>query len=251
VPQYSSDLDARMLTMDEVAGAAARDLDAYRARVARLPYERKGILYSELFFFQICASRARPRRILESGRARGQSTLLLAVAFSELPVVSIEFDRDSPDAPVAKERLRSCRNVELHFGDATRLLPALAQAGDVALIDGPKGFRALRLALRLLAQGRARMIFVHDVGRDTPERRFLEKHLPRTLYSDDPRFAGIAHVLDAAASGHIPVGHRWEAGGAPLGYGYTLACLQWDPGVAYRRLIWAAVVAGLAQRFGG
>jgi len=240
-----------MLTMDEVARVAAQHLDAYRARVARVPYERKGILYSEMFFFQICASHARPRRILESGRARGQSTLLLAVAFPELPVVSIEFDPDSPDVPVAEERLRSCRNVELRFGDATRLLPALAQAGDVALIDGPTSFRALRLALRLLAQGRTRMIFLHDLGGDTPERHFLENHLPGTLYSDDPRFARIAHVLDAAASGDIPLGHQWEAGGAPLGYGYTLACLQWNPRVGYRRLGWAAVVAGLGRRFGG
>ena len=246
----SSDPEARMLTMDDIARAAARDLDGYRARVARVPYERKGILYSEMFFFQVCVSHARPRRILESGRARGQSTLLLAVVFPELPVISIEHDPDSPDVPVAQERLRSCRNVELRFGDATRLLPALAQAGDVALIDGPKGFRGLRLALRLLAEGRARMIFLHDVGRDTPERRFLEKYLPGTLYSDDPRFARIAHVLDAAASGDIPLGHQWETGGAPLGYGYTLACLQWNPRVSYRRLRWAAMVAGLSRRVG-
>lgn len=237
--------------MDEVARIAARDLDAWSTRIAQVPYERKGILYSEMFFFHACVSTVRPKRILESGRARGQSTLLLAVAFPELPIVSIEFDRDSPDAPMAAQRLQSRRNVELRFGDATRLLPAMAQAGDVALIDGPKGFRALRLALRLLAQGRTRLVFLHDVGPETRERAFLEKHLPRTLYSDDPRFAGIAHALDAAAADDIPPGHRWEAGGAPRGYGYTLACLQWRPEVGYRRLWCAAVLAGLGRRFGG
>ena len=95
------------------------------------------------------------------------------------------------------------------------------------------------------------MIFLHDVGRDTPERRFLEKHLPRTLYSDDQRFAGIAHVLDVAASGDIPLGHRWETGGAPRGYGFTLACLQWRLDVSYRRLGWAALLAGLGRRIAG
>ena len=237
-----------MMTLNDVGRAATRDLEAYRARVEPLPYERKGMLYSEIFFFQVCASHIAPSRILESGRARGQSTLLLAIAFPELPVISIEFDRDSPDAPIAEARLRGYRNVELQYGDATRLLPDLARRGDVAIIDGPKGFRALRLALRLLAQGRVGMVFLHDVGPGTPERRFLEMHLPATLYSDDPRFAGIAHVLDGAASGEIPPGHRWEAGGAPLGYGYTLACLHLNPEINYRRLGWAALASGLAHR---
>lgn len=244
------DTAAKALTLDEIARVAVRDLDAWRARVAKVPYERKGILYSEMFFFHACVTKVRLKRILESGRARGQSTLLLALAFPEVPIVSIEFDLDSPDAAVAAQRLEDCRNVQLLFGDATRLLPAIAQPGDVAVIDGPKSFRALRLALRLLAQGRARMVFLHDVGRNTPERRFLEKHLPGTLYSDDPRFAGIAHVLDAAAADDIPAGHRWEAGGAPRGYGFTLACLQWQPDAGYRRLWCAAVLAGLSRRRG-
>ena len=237
------------MTLNDVGRAATRDLEAYRARVEPLPYERKGMLYSEIFFFQVCARQIAPARILESGRARGQSTLLLAIAFPELPVISVEFDRNSPDAPVAEARLRGYGNVELRYGDAMRLLPDLARKGDVAIIDGPKGFRALRLALRLLAQGRIGMVFLHDVGPGTPERRFLEKHLPDTLYSDAPGFAGVAHVLDGAASGEIPAGHRWEAGGAPLGYGYTLACLQLNPEINYRRLLWAARAAGLAHRF--
>src|SRR5262245_39644178 len=126
-----------MLTMDEAARGARASLEAFRARVASVPYERTGILYSEMFFLSVCAAAARPRRILESGRARGQSTLLLAIAFPELPVISIEHDPNSPDVPVAAARLQGRANVELRFGDATRLLPALAQPGDIALIDGP------------------------------------------------------------------------------------------------------------------
>lgn len=240
----------RPLTMGEVAGAAAHQLDAYRARVSRVPYERKGILYSEMFFFYLCARAARPARILESGRARGQSTLLLAMCFPDLPIISLEHDAASPDVPVAAARLQPFRNVELRFGDATRVLPAIAQPGDVALIDGPKGFRALRLALRLLAQRRVAMVFLHDVAPGTPERRFLEKRLPSTLHSDDPRFAGIAHSLDAAAD-DIPEAHRWQGNGAARGYGYSLACLQHSPDAAYRRAWVAAVLTGLADRAGG
>lgn len=239
-----------MLTMDEIVRAASISIDDYRARVAHIPYERKGILYSEMFFFKLCASAVRPKRILESGRARGQSALLMALSFPNLPIISIEHDPKSPDVTVAEQRLRNFNNVELKFGDATRLLPEIAQPGDITIIDGPKGFLALRLALTLLAQGRTRMIFLHDVGKGTAERKFMEKYLPSTLYSDDPRFVELAYKLDISAVDSIPFGRRWEPDGAPLGYGFTLACLQWRPDENYRRLWWAAVLTGLARRAG-
>lgn len=221
--------------MAGVARAAAAELDAFRARVAGVPYERKGILYSEILFLYLCAKAAGARRILESGRARGQSTALLALCFPQLAILSVEHDAASPDAAVAAARLRGFRNVELRFGDATRILPAIAQPGDIALIDGPKGFRAVRLALRLLARGRVAMVFLHDVGPGTPERRFLERRLPATLYSDDPRFAGIAHSLDAPAG---PLADSWESGK----YGYSLACLAFQENIPYRRLWLAALL---------
>lgn len=234
-----------MLTLEEVVAAAKTELEAYAARVRGLPYERKGILYSEVFFLWLCARAAAPKRILESGRARGQSTLLLAECFPALPVISLEHDPRSADVPVAAERLRGRANVDLQFGDATTALPRLAQPGDVALIDGPKGWRGIRLALRLLAEGRVGMVFVHDVLPGTPERRFLEKWLPHALYSDHPRFAVVAHPLDAAVADTIPAGQRWRPDGA--GYGYSLACLQTPAQGRLRRARLAAVLAGLRK----
>lgn len=235
-----------MLTIDEVVAAAKVELEAYGARVRGPPYERKGILYSEVFFLWLCARAAAPKRILESGRARGQSTLLLAECFPALPVISLEHDPASADVAVAVERLRGRANVELQFGDATSALPRLARPGDVALIDGPKGWRAIRLALRLLAGGRIGMVFVHDVLPGTPARRFLESWLPHALYSDHPRFAAVAHPLDAAVADTIPVGQRWRPGGAAR-YGYSLACLQPPTHGRLRRARLAAVLAGLRR----
>src|ERR1044072_8934079 len=116
--------------------AAAEMLPAFQSRAAGLPYERKGILYSEMFFLYLCAQAVKPSRILESGRARGQSTLMLSTIFSDLQVVSIESDPTSPDVQVAQERLRGRDNVSMRFGDATRILPVEVQKGDVVLIDG-------------------------------------------------------------------------------------------------------------------
>jgi len=235
-----------MLTIDDVVRLAEQELPAYAERVRGLPYERKGILYSEMFFLSICARAAAPERILESGRARGQSTLLLATCFPHLPIISLEHDPRSPDVPVAAGRLSGRANVDLRFGDATRVLPRVAQAGDAALIDGPKGWRGVRLALRLLAEGAVRMVFVHDVLPGTPERRFLEKWLPHALYSDDRRFAAIAHRLDAGIADSIPAEQRWRGGSQP-GYGYSLACLQAPASGSLGLARLAAVFAGLRR----
>lgn len=229
--------------------AAGESLSAFQIRVAGIPYQRKGILYSEMFFLYLCAQAVNPSRIFESGRARGQSTLLLSTIFSELPVVSIESDPNSPDVPVAQERLRGRDNVSLRFGDATRILPAEVRQGDLVLIDGPKGFRGLRLALRLLATAKVAQVFVHDCGLGSEERAFLDAHIHGALYSDSIEFARIARTLDTACWADIPPDRRFDGGRPPRAYGYGLACIPFDSAVSYRTLFTRAVVAGLKSRF--
>lgn len=238
-----------MLSLADIRAAAAERLTGFQKRIAGVPYERKGILNSEMFFLFLCAQRAAPRRILESGRARGQSTLLLSLLFPDLRVVSIEHDAASPDVAVASERLRGRANVDLRFGDATGILSAEVQNGDIVLIDGPKGFRGLRLALRLLATGRPAQVFVHDCGAGSVERAFLEAHVPRVLYSDSIEFAQLAHVLDKDCWGSIPADRRFEGTRAPVSYGYGLACLQHDAAVSYRFLLARAGIADLRHRY--
>lgn len=236
------------LNLESINAAAARELDSFRARVVGVPYERKGILYSEMFFLYLCAQRVAPRRVLESGRARGQSTLLLSKLFPDLPIISVEHDRSSPDVPVANERLASCANVDLRFGDATRILPAEVRKGDIVLIDGPKGFRGLRLALRLLATGRPELIFVHDCGVGGAERCFLDANVAGTLFSDAIEFARIAHVLDAACWAGMPTDRRFVGNHAPLAYGYGLACLPRNDKAPYWWLLMRAGIEGFLHR---
>lgn len=228
---------------------ARHGLDAFRAIVADVPYEHKGILYSEMFFFLTCAGAVAPRRILESGRARGQSTLILSRCFPETPIISIEYDRNSPDVAVAADRLKTSANVDLRFGDACEVLPAIAEDGDVAIIDGPKGHRGLRLALRLLTTRKVQLVFVHDTSPGTAERSFLERRMPRQVrYSDDPLFAEIAHVLDGNAETDIPPERRYAAVRGRYGYGFSLACIPFRPEAHYGGLLLAAVWDGFANR---
>lgn len=237
-------------TYETLAALGTREIERFRRIAERVPYERKRILYSEMFLFYLGARHAGARRLIESGRARGQSTLLMSLLFPELEIVSFEFDRDSPDVPVAAKRLAGCANVELRFGDATAMLPALLRPDDVVLIDGPKGMRGLRLALRCLAFQRCPALFVHDMIQGSVERAFADRHLPEALYSDDLRFAALSHVLDDACREAIPPGRRFRADRA-AGYGFSLACIPARRSRAYRalgaRALWHGVKHRLAR----
>lgn len=184
-------------SIDDVRLHADRLRPRFEAAVAAIPYEPKGILFSEMLFLRAAAECRGVRRIIESGRARGQSTEVLCAAFPDRPVVSIEYAPDSPDVPVAEARLKHYDNVTLDFGDARRLIPPMLEPGDLVLIDGPKRFAAWQLALRLLSTGLPEMVLVHDCDRGLPERKLLEARLPEALFSDDPEFVRAHAELDA------------------------------------------------------
>src|SRR5207244_6775980 len=56
-----------------------------------------GIWESEMFLFYAAVKPFAPKQILESGRARGKSTLILARCFADARIISIEYDRQSED----------------------------------------------------------------------------------------------------------------------------------------------------------
>ena len=167
----------------------------YIEQTRGLSHETKGIRRSEMFFFYASVAALNPARIVESGRARAQSTLVLARLFPRALVVSLESDSLSPDARVAAERLREYRNVECRFGDSLLLLPELLQAGDVVLIDGPKDFRALKLAFRLLRRGQPTAVFVHDLWLVLA--RIVDRYVPRRNWVMNRRRLN-ASVLDGS-----------------------------------------------------
>lgn len=232
-----------------IVNAIHSEMPAFSELMQTVPYERKGVLYSEMLFLKACASLTDAKRVLESGRARGQSTLLLAKLFPSMPIVSVEHDPNSPDVSIAAARLSGFSNVDLRFGDATALLPAIAQEGDIVLIDGPKGHRGVRMALTLLASGKVPLVFLHDTVIGGPERAFLERALPSITYSDDSTFADHTHDLDSSAQDDLPAVNRYLDGKRPVeGYGYSLACIPYDPACNYRWLLVKTVLDGFLHR---
>src|SRR4029077_15909071 len=88
------------LTKTAVADRAAGLLRQYRDAIAPIPPEAGfgGIWESEMFLFYAAVRPYVPKQILESGRARGKSTFILARCFPDAHIISVEFDRHSENA---------------------------------------------------------------------------------------------------------------------------------------------------------
>ena len=215
--------------------------------IKNIPYENKGILYSEMFFLYLNSINLEPLRIIESGTARGQSTLILSKLFPEAKIISIEYDKQSKDVLIASERLSKQKNVTLKYGDSNYIFPKIFQNGstDIAIIDGPKGYKAVRLAIKTLKYKNVKFIFVHDTSFDTKERIFLEKHLTFAIYSDHPKLATITHKLDAARKVKMEDKFTFKENKK---YGYSLACIQNNPEKSYQHLILLSYIVQFLER---
>lgn len=219
---------------------AEKCLPVYLARTGQLPHETKGIRRSEMFFLYAAVADLAPSRIIESGRARAQSTLELSLLFSDAAIISIESDPNSPDVVVAAERLREQRNVDCRFGDARRILPELVQPGDVVLIDGPKDFRALKLALQLLSRKKPAAVFVHDLWPGSPARGFVDCRLRSALLSDDPEWVRRYADLDGKEAVALLPNERHA-------YGATFGCFLAGAENYRRRLLECLLAQGIER----
>ncbi len=183
-------IESPSLTKTAVADRADALLPEYREIIGSIPAEAGfgGIWESEMFLFYAAVKPYAPKQILESGRARGKSTLILSLSFPESRIVSVEYDRQSENAAAAEAKLKPCSNVELLYGDSRQVLPERLQTSNAVLIDGPKDFRALKLALDLLRTGKPCAVFVHDFPPNSPQRKFVDRNWPNAFFGDDPLF---------------------------------------------------------------
>lgn len=230
------------ITPEATWARAGELIDSFKIAIADLPYEAKGVLYSEMLFLNAAVGPDFDALILESGRARGQSTHILSLMYPAARIRSVELLRDHADATVAEARLADRPNVQLDYGDSRALLADWIEPDAVVVIDGPKGFRAIKLALDLLRTGRPRCVFVHDTYQGDPTRRFIDHHLPESLSSDAPEFVDqFKHLDDACWDNEGRDGHdRWLPyqfeGRTQQSYGPTIICIPFRPGRPYRFL---------------
>lgn len=188
------------LSIENTLTHAERLVATYRPWAESIVRSPRGVLHSEMLFFFAIVQSLKPGQIIESGRAQGQSTLLASLCFPDTPIISIERDASHPDVAIAKERLADQKNVQCLFGDARVELPARTQEGDVVLIDGPKDFRALKLAGQLIRENKPAAVFLHDCHKGSAIRDYLDRHMPWTFFADDPTFQQRYKKLDGASA---------------------------------------------------
>ena len=188
--------------------------------IAAEPYEPRGILHSEMALIIHICRRLGIEVVIESGRARGQSTYMLAKYLPDQHIGSVEL-RDHPDEAIARERLSRFSNVALHNGDGCSYVPMLCSRSDrptAILLDGPKGAAAVSILRRCFFQYPHVLVgFIHDMrrldhGAPSPHRADAIARLPNHAFSDDPRIVSAASWMDAtiiAAGG--PAGPAHEA----------------------------------------
>lgn len=229
-----------------------KQLDAFWQNVPFAPYEKKGVLFSEMLFLLAAAIEAHPPRIFESGRARGVSTFWLGTIFPESEIVSIEIDPDSPDITYAAKNVSALSNVDCRFGDARQILLDEVRPADIVFIDGPKGWRAIRLVLEVLDNCKPQAIFLHDCYQGSLERHFLDRWDTGAFYSDNSTFLELVRPIDETCWEHrkqeqadefpapyiSPIGHSGS-------YGPTLACIPYNKSLNYTKLLWKARITGV------
>jgi hypothetical protein len=222
-----------------VMSAAARALPAFAPLADG--YEERGILNSEMLSACALCRELGAEVIIESGRARGQSTYVLARAFegTSVAIASIELERDH-DAAFAEERLAGFPNVELLYGDSFKILPGLLESlrgrRIAILLDGPKGKPAIELLSRCFVQSADVAVgFIHDMRRGTPQRAQLEETADRVFFTDDQTFVEQYSHLDRTCLPHDGAEitmHTWRPGmkgeDRIESYGPTLAILLPD-----------------------
>lgn len=166
--------------------------------IKNIPYEIRGIFNSEMLLAVSLIEEFWIEEIVESWRARGHSTSILCEYFkwTSKKIVSIDFDKNSPDTNYSEERLKQYDNIELIYGDAFKVLPHRSFKNTALLIDWPKWDAAIALALQLVRKWGIKLVMIHDIHQNTFDRDVFNIVFSDTFYSDNREFVDRFSSLD-------------------------------------------------------
>lgn len=188
------------------------------------PYEIKGIFHSELLMAITIIGEYHPEQVIESGRARGQSTEIIAryCGRRNIEFHSVEINKESEDVIIAEKRLEELP-VKLHYGDSFELIPKLI--GDkktFVLIDGPKGKKMWELSETVLNFPNVLGTLLHDTPQGTWIRDMIKKRGPH-ITSDNSEYVKRFRHLDKICWRVNPWGPYMRNNKKGKSYGPTLS----------------------------
>jgi len=175
-------------------------------QIAAEPYEARGIPHSEIALIIDTCRQQGVEVFIESGRARAQSTYMLAKYLPDVEIHSVDARPDHPDEAFARERLKGFSNVSLYIGDGAQCLPAMVRQSaprpTAVLCDGPKGLFAVAVVERCFRHDHVRAGFIHDMrpidhGAPSPYRAAAQAVFSSALFSDAPSYVSTTRWMDA------------------------------------------------------
>ena len=190
------------------------------------PFNPMAMLHSELLAVVALVRALSLDHIIESGRYRGDS----ADALSRFGcrVESVELERGTDDDREARERLRGRKDLTLHYGSGTDLVPPMVTPKSIVLIDGPKDHEQISLMETCLERGAA-AVAMHDMAKHKLGGRLLaETGLPFVTTSDPEYVDRFRHMDDKcweALRGNriMPAPYTWHRGRRVESYAATLS----------------------------
>jgi predicted O-methyltransferase YrrM len=216
---------------NEIIAACRQVLPTFLETLNDEKYQLRGVLNSEALLIVAIAEHFGVKSIIESGRARGHSTNLLAKYFQsnpEMKIASIDLDNHSEDAKYSEKYLQKFSNLTLIYGDSFEVIPQTISGECIIFIDGPKGEDALELCSRLLLDSRVKAVLIHDLHKNVFPRDIAELVYTSTFFTDDKDFVEEFKSLDSDCWS-VMEGTNYSPyvrdGKSVLSYGHTLGAI--------------------------
>jgi len=153
-----------MITKRQLESYWVENEQKFKDIIQNVPYQKKGIWYTEAFLFCSICDILKVDAIIESGVAYGCSTEIFANYF-DFNIIAIDSDQYDIFSDTSK-RLEKYNNLSLIKGNSFELIPNIIEenldANVGIFIDGPKGREARRLRDNLLKFNNISCFGFHD-----------------------------------------------------------------------------------------
>ena len=176
-----------IVSKEDIINICSENVKKFKDLVKDIKYEKGGIFNSEMLLITSLIKDFDINLIIESGRANGQSTKIFSEVLRDpkYKIISIEYDKYDPEVKHSYKRLKYYKKLLLLFGDSNKIIHNYITEDCFLLIDGPKRLGAIKLSIECLKNPLVKAVFIHDLHKDSPFRKYAEKLFKNYFFTDD------------------------------------------------------------------